>query len=426
MNITILTVGSRGDVQPYIALGLGLREAGYSVRIATHRNFRELIHRRGLEFAPIEGDPRQIFEQDVGQKLLTADKGPITLLQRTFTAAQPILFQVFDDYWRACQDADLLLFHVLAALPAASIAEKLGIPAYPAYLQHVHATRAYPSPMATPLPLALSSLDGTYNRLTYAIGDWAFWRIIRPLINRWRERTLGLPPYPRQSPFKGWQEQPLPFLYGFSPSVVPPPAEWGERVHVTGYWFLDGSADWQPPAALTDFLASGPPPVYIGFGSMVNRNPEETAEIALRALALSGQRGLLLTGWGGIRDRDLPDEIFKLDSAPHDWLFPRMAAVVHHGGAGTTAAGLRAGVPTVVIPFFGDQPFWGRRVADLGVGVRPIPRRRLSAGRLAAAIERVVHDEALRGRAAALGRQIRAEDGVRQAVRVLRRHLAAR
>ncbi len=424
MNILILTAGSRGDVQPYVALGLGLQAAGYHVRIAAHHTFREFVQEHGLGFAPIAGDPRQIMLQEAGQKLLSANTNPIALLRRTFEAAQPILFQTFDDYRRAAQDADLLLFHLLTALPADSIAEDLGIPALPAYLQHVHATMRYPTPAAAPLPRALSFLNGVYNRLTYALADTVFWRAIRPLTNRWRTRTLGLPPYPPRSPFKEWVTAHRPFLYGFSPSVVPPAPEWGEEIHVTGYWFLDDGATWQPPADLAAFLASGPPPVYIGFGSMVTREAEEITEIVLRALALTGQRGLLLTGWGGIKDRDLPEGVFCIASAPHDWLFPRMAAVVHHGGAGTTAAGLRAGVPTVVVPFFGDQFFWGRRVADLGVGPAPLPRRRLTAERLAAAITRAVHDEALRARAAALGERIRAEEGVARAVEVIEREIS--
>ncbi|RME87740.1 MAG: glycosyltransferase [Anaerolineae bacterium] len=419
MHITILTAGSRGDVQPYVALGKGLQAAGHRVRIAAHHPFRDFVERRGLEFAPVEGDPRRILVQEAGQKLLTARTNPITLLKRTFEAAQPILFQAFDDYRRACEGTDLILFHLLTALPAASIAEKLGIPSLPAYLQHVHATRAYPTPAAAPLPRAFSFVAPLYNRLTYPLADTVFWRGIRPLINRWRAQTLDLPPYPLQSPFREWVTARRPFLYGFSPTVLPRPAEWGEEVHVTGYWFLDEAAEWQPPPDLREFLASGPPPVYIGFGSMVTHDAAEMTEIVLRALALSGQRGLLLTGWGGLQERDLPEGVFRIASAPHDWLFPRMAAVVHHGGAGTTAAGLRAGVPTVVVPFFGDQFFWGRRVADLGVGPAPIPRNRLTAERLAAAIERAVHDEALRARASSLGERIRAEDGVARAVETI-------
>ncbi|MCP4593378.1 MAG: glycosyltransferase family 1 protein, partial [bacterium] len=157
--------------------------------------------------------------------------------------------------------------------------------------------------------------------------------------------------------------------------MAPKPSDWGEQAHVTGYWFLDHVSDWQPPADLVRFLESGPPPVYVGFGSMMSRRAEQTTRITLDALKQSGQRGLIATGWGALSQSDLPDEVFLIESVPHDWLFPRTAAVVHHGGAGTTGAGLRAGVPGIVVPFGGDQPFWARRVEALGVGPAPIPRK---------------------------------------------------
>jgi UDP:flavonoid glycosyltransferase YjiC (YdhE family) len=208
-------------------------------------------------------------------------------------------------------------------------------------------------------------------------------------------------------------------LYGYSPHVIPPPPDWGADTHVTGYWFLDPPSGWTPPPALHEFLAAGPPPVYVGFGSMSSRNPQATAKLVLDALGAAGQRAVLLAGWSGLRPADLPDSVLMVDSVPFAWLFPRMAAVVHHGGAGTTAAGLRAGVPSIVVPFFGDQPYWGRRVAELGVGPAPIPRKRLTVEVLAGAIDRAVTDPVLRRRAAELGVRIRVEDGVARAVGVV-------
>jgi sterol 3beta-glucosyltransferase len=206
--------------------------------------------------------------------------------------------------------------------------------------------------------------------------------------------------------------------------VVPKPPDWGDNLNITGYWFLDESASWQPPQQLADFLAAGPPPVYIGFGSMSDRKPEETTNLVLRALAQSKQRGILATGWGGLGQQDLPGEVFKIDRAPHDWLFPRVAAAVHHGGAGTTAASLRAGIPCVIIPHFMDQPYWGQRVVDLGVGPQFIPRDQLTEERLTSAILEALGNQSMRQSAVTLGDQIRAEDGVGQAVKVLDRYLS--
>ncbi|NOZ28310.1 MAG: glycosyltransferase family 1 protein [Chloroflexi bacterium] len=424
MKIAILTAGTRGDVQPYVAVGVGLQAKGHRVRIATHRNFKSMLDQYGLDFSPVEGDPRQILMGDVGQKLLSTEKNPIAMMRHTVAAAEPVLHQVFDDYWEASQGADVILFHLLAALPAASIAEKRNVPAFPLYLQHVHHTWHYPSAAATPLLLGIPFLAGLYNRLTYKLEDWAFWHFIRSVINHWREHVLGLPAY-KANPFLSREWQQRPFLYGFSPRVVPKAPDWGDNIHITGYWFLPMVEDWRPPKRLVDFLQSGSPPVYIGFGSMVHRDAEEMTEIVLKALQMTNRRGVLAAGWGGLSDSDLPDHVIKIDFAPHDWLFPRMAAVVHHGGAGTTAAGLRAGVPSVIVPFFGDQPFWGWRVAALGVGPPPIPRKKLTAKSLAKAMEFAVNDEDVKRRAEKLGEAIRAERGVDRAVEILTEYFAS-
>jgi sterol 3beta-glucosyltransferase len=188
---------------------------------------------------------------------------------------------------------------------------------------------------------------------------------------------------------------------------------------VTGYWFLEPPQGWEPPVDLVQFLQAGPPPIYIGFGSMSSRKPEEAADLVIQALARTGQRGVLYEGWGGLRKEQVPETVFMTRSIPHTWLFPRMAAVVHHGGVGTTAAGLAAGVPSIVTPFFADQPFWGQRVYELGVGPTPIARRRLTVDTLAEAIGHAVSDTEMRKRASLLGERIRAEKGITQAVTLI-------
>ena len=190
-------------------------------------------------------------------------------------------------------------------------------------------------------------------------------------------------------------------------------------------WFMD-EEPYTPPAALADFLDGGPPPVYVGFGSMTGNDPERLTRITLEALRLSGRRGVLLSGWAGLADGELPDAVLRLDAAPHDWLFPRMAAVVHHGGVGTTHTGLRAGIPNVIVPFFGDQPFWGDRVHALGAGPRPVGQEDLTAERLAEAITAATDDETMGVQAAEVGRRIQAEDGVGEAVAIVNQYLAQR
>jgi UDP:flavonoid glycosyltransferase YjiC (YdhE family) len=231
-----------------------------------------------------------------------------------------------------------------------------------------------------------------------------------------RVKVLGLKPSAFWGPFAALAGTDHPSLYGYSEHVIPVPHDWSSQNHVTGYWFLEPSAEWRPPAELVAFLEAGPPPVYVGFGSMGSRNPEATADLVLESLRRTGQRGVLSSGWGGLTKSDLPDSVCMVGSIPHAWLFPRMAAVVHHGGAGTTAATLSAGVPSIVTPVMGDQSFWARRVSDLGVGPKSVPRRKLTVERLSDAIEAAVSDDTIRARSAALGEQIRAEDGTSRAV----------
>lgn len=421
MKITILTLGSRGDVQPYLALGVGLRAAGHRVTLASHETFRTFVESRGLGFWPTAGNPIEAIQASAGHHWLESSQNPLVFVRRMFAVAQPMMKPILDAYVAASKNADLILYPILASLAATSIGEKFGIPVCPAYLQHVHRTHRYPWSLAQPRPglRRWPFLEGAYNRCSHWLAEQIFWQFIRPIINRWRTRELGLTPYPWRSEFSAWTSRRMLCLYGFSPKVVPKPPEWGPNIQLTGYWFLERDASWQVPAKLHHFLDAGAPPVYIGFGSMSNRSPETVAEIVLRALAATNQRGILLTGWGGLRNVNLPPDALAVESVPHDWLFPRMAAVVHHGGCGTTATGLAAGVPTIVVPFFADQPFWASRVHALGAGPEPISRKNLSVERLAAAIWEATTDPSIQNCARQIGNAIRAEDGVDRAVALI-------
>lgn len=404
MKTLILTLGTRGDVQPYVALGAGLQEAGHDVTLATLGRFAGVVEERGLRFAPLNGEFLELLQTPEGKAALVGQGNPLKLLR----IVRPMLRGMLDDAWRIAAGAEQVIFHP-KALAGHSIAEKLGIPGALALpLPLFSPTAAFPSPI---LPMA--SLGGPLNRASHRLMVGLTTASVRGVINSWRKQALGLPPLGDQLTLHG---RPLLRLYAYSPAVLPTPADWDAHSIATGYWFLDGQPGWRPPQDLLAFLRAGPPPVYVGFGSMPAQDAAAKTALVLEALRRAGQRGVLATGWGGLAVADLPPDIYLLDEAPHDWLFPRMAAVVHHGGAGTTAAGLRAGVPTVICPFFGDQPFWGRRVAALGAGPQPIPQRKLTAENLAAAIDAAVHDMGIRERAAALGATIRAEDGVGRAV----------
>jgi sterol 3beta-glucosyltransferase len=411
MKIAIIASGSRGDVQPYVALGKGLQNAGHEIRFVTHQNFESFVSVHGLEFWPVGGNIQDIAQNaDMRGRL---EKGNfLAILAQMAKEAERGALHLAQGGLTACQGVDMLLAGMGGIYIGLAIAEKLNLPLLQAYVVPFTPTQAFPSALTPKLPTAL-------NHFSHQIMRQMMWQGFRSADKIARQEVLGIPAALFWGPYNSERTQGLPILYGFSPAVIAPPTDWGEGIHVTGYWFLDSENDWNPPADLLAFLESGSPPVYIGFGSMGNRNPGETTDLVLEALKRTEQRAILLSGWGGLEKTDLPDSVFMIDSIPHAWLFPRVAAVVHHGGASTTAAGLRAGIPSVVVPFFGDQPFWGRRVADLGAGPAPIPRKKLTVSRLADAIHQAVTDNAMRQRAAGLGTIIGAEDGIAQAVEII-------
>jgi sterol 3beta-glucosyltransferase len=408
MKITILTVGTRGDVEPCLALALGLNRAGHETTLATGTNFASFVAGRGVRFAPIRADFLAFFQSADGQALL--DKKYFSLVRPLPPAVVAMRQRMLEDSWEAVRSADAIVYHprVLGAYDAA---EKLRIPAILAvYLPQVTPTREFPLPFVPRLRLGRLG-----NRLSYAavhLGHFPF----QGMRNRWRVRVLGLPPLPWYANEFKRNGRPLPVLYHYSRHVVPPPADWRGPIAVTGYWFLDPDPAWRPPADLLAFLEAGPPPVFVGFGSMIGRDPKRLTETVVAALKQAGRRGILVAGWGGMSGTNLPETIFRTEGVPYDWLFPRVAAVVHHGGAGTTGLGLRAGKPTVICPYFHDQPYWGKVVHELGAGPAPIPQWELTAERLAAAIRSAVTDEGMRRRSEELGAKIRAEDGIARAV----------
>jgi UDP:flavonoid glycosyltransferase YjiC (YdhE family) len=414
MQILAIALGSQGDVQPYVALAKGLQADGHSVRMMTHTNYERLVTSHGLEFYPVKGNVQEIVESPEMRALL--EKGNFLAINaHTSKLAQAAAIDWVEAGLIASQNVDLIVAGVGGLNVAVALAEKLQLPLLPAFLFPFTPTRAFPGIL---FPQSLGKLGGTFNWLSHLLLRQIMWQGFRKADRIARQQVLNIPATSFWGPYKSAVMHRYPTIYGFSPSVISKPADW-QNTEIVGDWFLDAS-DLTPPADLVEFLHNGAPPVYIGFGSMGSRKPEATAELVLQAIDRTGQRAILQAGWGGLSKTDVPDNILMINSVPHSWLFPHMAAVVHHGGAGTTAAGLRAGVPSIVIPFFGDRPFWGQRVADLGVGTAPIPRKQLTVERLAQAIDRAVTDPLIRQRAAELGARIRAEDGIGNVASIVR------
>ena len=317
-TITIVTIGSRGDVQPYIALGLGLEKAGYRVRIAAPATLCTLITHYGLTALPVHAVDPQAFlgkatVQDAGKRAT-----PLHQMRVLLREARPLIATFLAEVWQACQGSDAIVATTIF-FGAQDSAEKLDIPCIYTFLHPLFPTSSFSSPLAPRLPVNI----GLLNRVTHTVVDQMFWQAFRPAVNALRKR-LGLPSRSFWGPHQLLQQSDSLVLFGFSPAVVPKPRDWPEHAHVTGYWFLNEPKGWTPSVELEAFLNSGPPPIYVGFGSMTDRAAEHTTQLVIDAAARAGQRIVLAAGWSGLGQTSLPDTVFCLEAAPHAWLFPRM------------------------------------------------------------------------------------------------------
>jgi len=398
-----------GDTQPFISLAARFKEKGHTVKLAARPDFADLAASYGIEFAPLGNPDKSLLRnQEVATAIGSGNMLKMIIKQASDSNQRKAFLEGLDtDAIRAVEGAEAIIYKS-SWIPFYSIAEKVGVTSAAAMFMPLTRTSAFPSFLIGGGKDRGAMIDSLIWRIT----EQFIWQVSRNFDNKMRGELLGLPRLSFRGPSARQLER-TPLYYAYSPTVIPRPADWPERIHVTGFWFSDPPPSWTPPQDLVDFLESGPPPVYVGFGSMPSGSAEDTLKLILKALELSHQRGVLLSGWAGIgEDRKLPEYAFGVESVPHSWLFPRMSAVVHHGGAGTTGAGLRAGVPSIVTPFVADQPNWARRVEALGVGPHAIPFRELTADLLADAIRQATSDSAMRQRASALGEQIRSEDGV--------------
>jgi UDP:flavonoid glycosyltransferase YjiC (YdhE family) len=341
---------------------------------------------------------------------------PVRLVREMTRLLEPLLEKGYAEAWQNTADADAILVAPTSLPLAPALREQRGTPFACAFLQPGHATSEFGS-WILPEPPRWLPFRGAACRLTHRLGWELLFQLAGRAYDNARLRVLGLSP--GKNPFAALAAERWPTLYGFSHSVVPRPADWGPEVELTGYWFLDRDPSWRPPAELEAFLAAGPPPICVGFGSMPSPDPAALTREVVGALERAGQRGLLLSGWGALEGVELPESVFALEAAPHDWLYPRVTAAVHHGGAGTTSAALRAGVPSMVVPFMADQWFWGRRVAALGAGPAPFPRRKIDAERFGAALRDLAENPRYREGAQRAAAALAAEDGVGRAVAAL-------
>jgi len=409
-TIAILATGSRGDVQPFLALAVGLMRRGQAVRFVSNSVHADLAFAYGLETRRVTWDPRPSMRL---QATLAKEKNPFRYIRGQMENTHSIYDLAQQESYEACQDADVLIFSVLSPW-GYSIAERSGIPCMAGMIHPLERTHEFPMQM---IP---ANLGGGLNWLSHLLAEQLFQLLSGGEINKFRRR-LGLPAQRFPSTLFGiLRRRDIPLLCNLSPTVMARPQDWSERIHMHGYWFLPAPPGWKPSPRLTAFLAAGEPPVYIGFGSMVTGEALRTSRMIDEALAAVGLRGLLYEGWGGLTEAGFrKGRILTVGEMPHDWLFEQVSAVIHHGGAGTTASALRAGIPQVVVAHMQDQPYWGRKMHAIGVSPPPLNSARISAEAIEKALRTIHEDKTMQERARVIGGCIRAEQGLEKTLAVI-------
>lgn len=400
MRITIITIGSTGDVLPYTGLARRLAADGHEVAIATHAPFEDTVRTRGVGFHPLPMDMEAELTSTRGRRAL-----------RTSSQGSAAMARLYLQHWRALGTAiveaatgsDLLLVSAMG-WQGVHVAEALGIPSMGVYLQPMEPTTAFPPWMVTQRSL------GAHGNRVAAKGVRTLGQVPFRSATRALRRDLGLEPVGIRQHFARLERERWPALHGFSPTVLPAPPDWPEWRGVVGYWWPAAATGWEPSTELVDFLEDGDPPVLVTLGSMAPQDAERRFASIRTALRAAGRRAIVQTGWAGAGTAPGHD-LLTIGSAPHDWLMARVTAVVHHAGAGTTAAGLRAGLPAVPLPLAADQPLWARRLVELGAAPDALPLRRLDEGRLAEAIRRAVEEPGPRARSREVADRMAGEDG---------------
>lgn len=412
MKVLIFSFGTRGDIEPYAAFAARLATEGHDVVLAVPATYRSMVHGTGVEFISMGSQMDEVMREGMSDMA-----GPVEALRMVPRMTDAMMAALGEQWEIAERVAPTVVVAHPKALGGLHVAERLGIPFVASLpLPFLTPTAAFPIPfLASPLPAPVNRLTYQFNRFTaIAYGG---------MINTFRTHHLGLKRTSRISDYLHTADgHPVPVLYPFSRHVVPVPPDYPPSAHVTGYWFQTAEHDpWTPPPELEPFLEGSRPVIYAGFGSMgFGRHAMARGQTLLEALRISGVRAVVARGWGGISLQS-SDEVLALKEVPHSWLFPRVTAVVHHGGSGTTAAGLRAGRPTLICPVLGDQPFWGNRVTTLGAGPAPLALRHATPEKLAQRITALVTNETFATKAALIGERIRAEDGTGKAVCALQK-----
>ena len=422
MKIAITTVGTRGDLQPYIALALGLKDAGHEVLIVSSKNEEAFVKNYGLDFFSLNVDIQKLMDGDEVQEM-SKGNNPLKFILSHLKGSKKLkqlMVETQGEIWTACQSADIIIFHPGMPLGFFIAKEKkrISVMANPF---PVIATKDYPAILFYTSP----RFGGLFNKITHKIFEKLFWSLSKAAVVEFWDKSVKTKMNFSVSPMRQQIESGMPVINGYSNLFFQHPNDWQSNIHTTDNWFIDKEPNFVPPTDLTNFIDNGEQPIYIGFGSMKDISSfKTTLNIIKETLDITKQRAVVGLGWSKLSyNENIPDNIFLIESIPHTWLFPQMKTVIHHGGAGTTATGLRAGKPTIIIPHNADQPAWGQRVYELGVGSKPIKKANLTVDKLASAI-RFTQQANIISNADKLGQELRKENGVKNAIKIINDYIS--
>lgn len=412
MKITMISMGTTGDVRPIVLLGKELASRGHEITIAAFSHFREMVESSGLHFFQLSGDAEKFIAN-----VMKPGTSALTFLPQVQKTMKDVAPQLIQDLSDSCDGMDAIVCSFFGSV-FYSIAEQHHIPCV-----QVHYYPMDPNGNVPISPVKAQGMGKAVNELTYRLGYLLIGAVEHHFLSEWRVENGLRDRKPKTMPDYRIGDKEVPVVYAISPNVLPRPAQWGESIHMSGFWFDETPCTWEPPEDLRRFMEEGEPPVYIGFGSMNSGDMNKTMTKVLRAVRASGVRAVINLGWSGQKLHS-GSKVYFGEYIPHDWLFPRVRAVVHHGGAGTTAAGLRYGKPTLVIPFGGDQPFWGQRVYELGCGPKPISRQSLTVQKLTKALLDLSATPRYRVAAEEMSERLSMEKGTVKAADIIEKEIA--
>ncbi|MCB0502698.1 MAG: glycosyltransferase family 1 protein [Bacteroidetes bacterium] len=425
-KITILTIGTSGDVHPFIALGIGLKKAGFEVKIATNADFKSLVEDHGLKFSEIVGNVGASMKTEQVKKSIDEGGKSREFFNSLIDEAAPLFEQALMEFKSACEDAEIVVSSALTLHVANYLTDYFDVPLIFCSVNPAGPTAEFHHILADP-PIGPKVMHSAYNKTTHKILTQIIWRYVKAELEPAWNKLMPEVKFSQLDPLEKAFQKKLPLiLMAYSPAILPKPKDWSVLQHVTGYWWLPSLEKYAPEPSLVDFVNEGEPPVYAGFGSMANEKDNMLSKIVIPAIKSLGQRAVILDDGSDLSEFQNDKDLYFIKRTDLNWLFPKMKAVAHHGGVGTTGISIQAGTPTLIVSFIPDQRFWGWQLSQIGAMPKPIPKKSITYQNFHDSLEELLKNESYKTKTLELSVEMKKEKGVDTAVETIINYLAIR